>query len=538
MADMTDQQMRDYWSKNISTTGSWQNPMPNLMGYIPNVFGGVPAGFEGLLGAEQTQQLSQRSNIAGLLGAAAALAQGMGSQGPRRSAIQNVLGALGAGYGTAGQVAQQGIQNVGMQYDLAQKRLAQEQTLQKQQAFNEFLKLPEVANDPAMKAWALANSDKAIEMFLKRRNMQQFLASEGQGTQPQTVPSISPEAAAYQEQIAPYTVGTGAKVVPMAEPMRDPTQQLAAGTVETAPVPDINGQFGALPTAPQAPKPAQTKTGHPLDAQIRQAELLAKYYSGEGADTVQAKNYQDIAKNLKTQKDQDVLSSNIGKSLEGMNPLLQPLADALIANAPQMTSAEIQSSLKAIREKNADFKVNTEKELRSEFNGLTEIKEFSTVETAFKQINSALSNPSAANDLAAATKFMKLLDPGSVVRESELGMAMAATSAFERVQNYFQRLQNGQILNPSQRADFKKSAQLVFDAAKSTRDQTASKYVDLAKSYNVDPKNVVLTGGRSESKPQAQPTPLKNNEGWNLSVDAQGNRAYVSPDRSEWKEIK
>lgn len=49
-----------------------------LMSYIPNVFGGVPVGFEGLLGPEQAQQIGQRSNIAGLLGAAAALAQGMG----------------------------------------------------------------------------------------------------------------------------------------------------------------------------------------------------------------------------------------------------------------------------------------------------------------------------------------------------------------------------------------------------------------------------------------------------------------------------
>ena len=505
------------------------------MDYIPNVFGGVPAGFEGLLGAEQAQQIGQRSNIAGLLGAAAALAQGMGSQGPRRSALQNVLGALGAGYGTAGQVAQKGLENIGLQYEIAQKQLAQRQALQKQQAINQLMQMPEVANDPAMKAWIFANPDKALEMFVKRRNMQQFLEREAQ-LQP-TVPQVSPEVAAYQDQMAPYTVSAGANVVPMAEPMREPTQPLAAGTVETAPVPDISGQFERLPT-PQVPRPIPTKAAHPLDAEIRKAEALTKYYYGEGNDSTVAKQYEAYAGNLRDRKKQDLLATNVRESLGNINPLFQEEVNTLAQNAPQMTASEIQSGIKDIRKKSSDFKVDTEKGLRSEFNGLTEVKEFSTVETAFKQINNALSNPSAANDLAAATKFMKLLDPGSVVRESELGMAMAATGAIDRMQNYFQRLQNGQMLNPAQRADFKRSAELAYQASKDVYSQTASRYRALAESYNVDPNNVVLSGKGASKPAEKQPIPQKNTKGWQLYTDAQGNQAYVSPDRSEWEEVK
>jgi hypothetical protein len=504
-----------------------------LMDYIPNVFGGVPAGFEGLLGAEQAQQISQRSNIAGLLGAAAALAQGMGSQGPRRSAVQNIIGALGAGYGTAGQVAQQGLQNIGLQYEIAQKQLSQGQALQKQQAINQLMQMPEVTNDPAMKAWIFANPDKALEMFVKRRNMQQFLDREAQ-LQP-AAPQVSPEVAAYKDQMAPYTVSAGANVVPMVEPMREPTQPLAAGTVETAPVPDISGQFERLP-APQVPRPTPTKVAHPLDAEIRKAEALTKYYYGEGNDSTVAKQYEAYAGNLRDRKKQDLLATNVRESLGNINPLFQEEVNTLAQNAPQMTASEIQSGIKDIRKKSSDFKVGTEKELRTEFNGLTEVKEFSTVETAFKQINNALSNPSAANDLAAATKFMKLLDPGSVVRESELGMAMAATGAIDRMQNYFQRLQNGQMLNPAQRADFKRSAELAYQASKDVYNQTAGRYRTLSESYNVDPNNVVLSKG--QSKPEPKQTPPRNTKGWQLSVDAQGNRAYVSPDGTQFEEVK
>ena len=159
----------------------YQGNVPNrsLMDYVPNVFGGVPAGFEGLLGAEQAQQLSQRSNIAGLLGAAAALAQGMGSQGARRSATQNILGALAAGYGTAGQVAQQGLQNFAMQQQIQGQQLQRAKTLQdsqrQQQAFQAIENLittdPNVKDNPALIAYLRNNPDKALEMVAQRSSL-------------------------------------------------------------------------------------------------------------------------------------------------------------------------------------------------------------------------------------------------------------------------------------------------------------------------------------------------------------------------------
>jgi len=86
---------------------------------LPNVFGQENPLYTGLLDADQSQALSRQSNVAGLLGAAAALVQGMGKQGGRRSAAQNIISALGAGYGAAGQGYQQGLQNYGQAQQLA-----------------------------------------------------------------------------------------------------------------------------------------------------------------------------------------------------------------------------------------------------------------------------------------------------------------------------------------------------------------------------------------------------------------------------------
>ena len=66
-------------------------------------FASTPEIYQGLLKPEQAAALERRANIGGLLGFAGALAQGMSPQGYRRSALQNILTAAGAGFGGAGQ---------------------------------------------------------------------------------------------------------------------------------------------------------------------------------------------------------------------------------------------------------------------------------------------------------------------------------------------------------------------------------------------------------------------------------------------------
>jgi hypothetical protein len=130
---------------NLSGLTDYLPSMNTLSGLvpreIPNVFGVNNPLYAGLLGEPQSQALSKQSNIAGLLGAAAALVQGMGRQGGRRSAAQNIISALGAGYGSAGQQYQQGLQMYGQTQQLALQ--------QRQQAAIQAMKLkyPEYADE-------------------------------------------------------------------------------------------------------------------------------------------------------------------------------------------------------------------------------------------------------------------------------------------------------------------------------------------------------------------------------------------------------
>ena len=490
-----------------------------LEDYVPNIFGGTPTVYQGLLSPQEQASLEKRSNLAGLLGFGAALAQGMGGGGYPRSALQNILSAAAQGFAGAGQTYQAGIGQIADVQKLQQARRDMERQQQARQAMQELMNTPEVANNPTLKAYFLANPDKALERYM---NIQETKIARGVqepmvGVQP--TPTIPP-------------------VEPMIEGMRPTNLPAFSGQPETFAVP--------METAPA--EPATTATLPPVEVvkpqsryarQLREAEAAQAYFSNVG-NTDRAKAAREEADNLRGLIRQEELADSVSTSLEGVHPMLKGMVESLNLNAPSMTASEIQSAITDIRKKDSEFRLNSETDLRKEYSGLPAIKEFSTVQTAHKQVINALNNPSAANDLAAATKFMKLLDPGSVVRESELGMAMAATGAIDLMGNYLQRLQNGERLNPAQRADFKKAAELAYRAAEDTYNQISNQYVDLAKSYNLNPNNIVLKQKKSTESPM---TPAGNRpEGvgkdWTLNTDAQGNKAWVSPDRTKFKEVK
>jgi hypothetical protein len=112
--------------------------------------------------------------------------------------------------------------------------------------------------------------------------------------------------------------------------------------------------------------------------------------------------------------------------------------------------------------------------LRGDFRSEPVYKAHQETQAAYAQIRQSLKQESPAGDLAGATKIMKLLDPGSVVRESELGMAMAASGILDRVQNYASMVIKGTKLTPTQRKDF----QALADAL----------YAESAKQYNAKRK--------------------------------------------------
>jgi len=126
-------------------------------------------------------------------------------------------------------------------------------------------------------------------------------------------------------------------------------------------------------------------------------------------------------------------------------------------------------------------------------------KAYGEMQSAYGQITDSLKAKSPAGDLAAATKFMKLLDPGSVVRESELGMAMAASGALDRAKNYAQMRISGTKLTEDQRKDFEKLSTDLFSTATGAYNQKRGEFEQMGSDYG-------LNAGRALGAPAKMPS--------------------------------
>ena len=92
------------------------------------------------------------------------------------------------------------------------------------------------------------------------------------------------------------------------------------------------------------------------------------------------------------------------------------------------------------------------------------VDDFIQVSSSFDRVNAASAN--AAGDLSLMFSFMKMLDPGSVVREGEQALARNAAGVPERIRTTYNNILAGESLSPAQRAEFKGEARRVFDASR------------------------------------------------------------------------
>lgn len=139
--------------------------------------------------------------------------------------------------------------------------------------------------------------------------------------------------------------------------------------------------------------------------------------------------------------------------------------------------------------------------LRGEYN--KQAAEFTGVADAFQRIKDSASDPSAAGDLALIFNYMKVLDPGSTVREGEFATAEQAGSIPTQIVAKYNKVLNGERLAAEQRADFVNRAGRLYKGQE-TRFNTRVKtrYEGLAKRYGLDPAEVLSDPTTSSGGPQ------------------------------------
>jgi hypothetical protein len=143
---------------------------------------------------------------------------------------------------------------------------------------------------------------------------------------------------------------------------------------------------------------------------------------------------------------------------------------------------------------------DNEMSLKKAFSAEPVYKAYGEMQSAYGQITDSLKSESPAGDLAAATKFMKLLDPGSVVRESELGMAMAASGALDRARNYAELRISGKKLTPDQRKDFQQLSDQLFGTATGAYNLKRGEFEQMGTAYGLDANRALGAPAKLPSK--------------------------------------
>jgi len=161
-----------------------------------------------------------------------------------------------------------------------------------------------------------------------------------------------------------------------------------------------------------------------------------------------------------------------------------------------------------------------EEKLRKEFQGRTKV--YGELGTTFNNIKSSAEAKNGPGDIALITGFMKMLDPGSVVRETEFATARDTAGLYTRLENSLKKAETGQFLQPNQRSEFVNLAKQYLDSAQKKAGDEKKALGVVVKNYRLNPENVF--GPETEAAPGGQrvvnpPLPTGTPTNRNVTVD-------------------
>lgn len=274
-------------------------------------------------------------------------------------------------------------------------------------------------------------------------------------------------------------------------PIERAAGQVAASDGQT-PAQVLTGQQAARDSASMRPIPGSpVLPANPDDRQTRAlVGMLLRDKSTFAAGT-------QLWKELRSGEKYQVIDTPQGKAfVDPRQPYAQPI---VIPN----TAPDAK----------ADPKIEAAGKLRGEFDKHQVVKDFQEAHNGYERVIASVkareANPQAvspAADIGLVYGYMKMLDPGSVVRETEYATAENARGVPDHVRGLFNRLLSGERLTPEQRQDFTAQALDQYQAARRKVEGLAKRYRVLAGRQGLDPEDIVYLP-ETTSPPQPGPKP-------------------------------
>ena len=256
----------------------------------------------------------------------------------------------------------------------------------------------------------------------------------------------------------------------------------------------------------------QGATAEQVASLLQQNILRAQQQGGNGADSQEALQALqtgglEAVKNLAGQatavfQQQGILKApefEKVETAEGIGEFNPNTGRIQIADGAPITTAQWKAQQEERFDKIADAsklvkdKQTQSDNLRGEVNKLAKELQFTDTFTAFNRI-AASNDGTPAGDLALIFNYMKMLDPGSTVREGEFATAQNAAGVPDRVRNAVNQLISGERLSDAQRKNFTEQAKLIFDKAKGGFESTVAPILNIGKSRGLTKADILGEG--------------------------------------------
>lgn len=132
-----------------------------------------------------------------------------------------------------------------------------------------------------------------------------------------------------------------------------------------------------------------------------------------------------------------------------------------------------------------------EKDLFAQYSNSDPVKMYETVKGGYERVRQSAALQTGAGDMGLIYGYMKMLDPGSVVRESEFATAAQAGSYGQQIQGLVSRIISGERLPEDVRQQFVQSAEGIYAETAGNLGDINTQFSTRAQNYGVDPSMFV-----------------------------------------------
>ena len=133
-----------------------------------------------------------------------------------------------------------------------------------------------------------------------------------------------------------------------------------------------------------------------------------------------------------------------------------------------------------------------EKEFRTMYSTSPIVKSFNESQTNINKVIEGASRDDPAGDYGVIFGFLKILDPGSTVREGEFATVENSRGVSDSVRALYNKVKQGDRLTPTQRREFTEGAINGFQTQQASLDTYREQIGDIAKKKGIDQENIFI----------------------------------------------